>query len=96
MPVSNNKRKSNQIWFSLIWLCPTRTALRLGNACPTWTPGYHLSFHRLDVEELQASARHAGICGVLSKAYEWDLMQNIETAVTRFTKMKQQAPEISG
>jgi DNA-binding NarL/FixJ family response regulator len=53
-------------------------------------------FTVLDVAELQTAARHAGICGVVSKAQAWDPMQNIETAVTRFLERKQQTPEISG
>jgi DNA-binding NarL/FixJ family response regulator len=47
-------------------------------------------FTVLDVEELQTAARHAGICGVVSKAHAWDPVQNIETAVTRFIERKRQ------
>jgi CheY-like chemotaxis protein len=41
-------------------------------------------FTVLDVEGLQAPAKAAGICQVVSKAQVWDLVSSIETAVTQF------------
>jgi two-component system chemotaxis response regulator CheY len=52
-------------------------------------------FTVLDVEGLQAAARQAGICQVVSKAQVWDLIKCIETAVTQYRGPKQQTPEIS-
>ena len=40
-------------------------------------------FTVLDLEGLEARARKAGICAVVSKAQGWNLLTAIETAVTR-------------
>jgi len=41
-------------------------------------------FTVLDVEGLQAPAKAAGICQVVSKAQVWNLVSSIENAVTQF------------
>jgi CheY-like chemotaxis protein len=53
-------------------------------------------FTVLDVEGLQAPARQAGICQVVSKAQMWDLITSIESAVPQYGGPRQQTPEISG
>jgi two-component system, chemotaxis family, chemotaxis protein CheY len=45
-------------------------------------------FTVLDVEGLQAAARRAGICQVISKAKGWSLIQGIETAVNQSSELK--------
>ena len=40
-------------------------------------------FTILDLEGLEARARDAGICAVVSKARGWNLLKSIETAVTQ-------------
>jgi len=40
-------------------------------------------FTVLDLEGLEARARKAGICAVVSKAQGWNLLKSIETAVTQ-------------
>ena len=52
-------------------------------------------FTVLDVQGLQAAARRAGICQVISKAQVWSLIQAIETAVSQSPELKQPTPEIS-
>jgi DNA-binding NarL/FixJ family response regulator len=52
-------------------------------------------FTVLDVEGLQAAARRAGICQVISKAQVWSLLQGIETAVSQSPELKQQTREMS-
>jgi two-component system chemotaxis response regulator CheY len=53
-------------------------------------------FTVLDVEGLQAPAREAGICEVVSKCQVWDLIIGIESAVTRYGRHRSSDPEING
>ena len=53
-------------------------------------------FTVLDVQGLEAAARQAGICQVVSKAQVWDLIKCIEAAVTQYGGPKQETSEFSG
>jgi CheY-like chemotaxis protein len=52
-------------------------------------------FTVLGVEGLEAAARRAGICQVISKARVWSLIQGIETVVNQSPELKRQTPNIS-
>jgi len=52
-------------------------------------------FTILDLEGLEAPARKAGICQVVSKAQVWDLIRSIDAAVTESHGPKPQLPDIS-
>jgi two-component system, chemotaxis family, chemotaxis protein CheY len=53
-------------------------------------------FTVLDVQGLEAAARQAGICQVVSKAQVWDLIKCIEAAVTQYGGPKPETSEFSG